>query len=235
MDIYDDSLSEIKDRFNKINLIDVGCARGQFLRTVKKYFTEIYSVGIDPLNHQQERHSYSLGDYNQYLQIAVDNVSEESFLNFYINNDDQASSLLEMDFENISNNINDINSKYYVTWANNLKINQTIKTRVLSLEMVIDSLESKDIHFLKIDAEGKDLDIVKSLGKYLNLPMFISIECSSHKNNNIRIFKNGCHRDEVVPYMLKNGFEIYKEVDYGMEKDNLTQVTDFVFINKKML
>lgn len=236
MEIYDDALLMIKNKFNKINLIDVGCARGQFLRIVKNYFTDVYSIGIDPLNHHQERYNYSNGDYTYYVQTAVDNVLKESFVKFYINSDDQASSLLEMDFENITNDLNDTDSKYYVTWANNLKIKDTMETKVVSLEMIIDNyFQFKDIHFLKIDAEGKDLDIVKSLGRYINSPMFISLECSSHKNNNIRIFKNGCHRDDVVPYMLNNDFEIYKELDYGMQKDNLTQVTDFIFINKKML
>ena len=60
------------------------------------------------------------------------------------------------------------------------------------------------------------------------------MECSSHRNNDIRIFKGGCHKLECVEFMDNHNFEIYDCNDYEYITHNLTQMSDIVFKNRKI-
>jgi len=234
MSIFNRSLDYLRARESKINIIDVGCARGEFLRIVKECFTDIFSIGIDPLNHFSERVNYSKGDYNYYLQYAIDNINDDvQTANFFINNDDQASSLLEMDFNNLTDNLNERDSKYYIKWFRNLGIHKIINVQVRSLQKILNEylLPQTKIHFLKIDAEGKDLDVVKSLGTWKSIPIFIGMECSAHNNKNIKIFKNGCHLNEILPYMESNNYSVFDKFMHEYDQSNLTQMCDIIFKN----
>ena len=235
METYKNALSELRNKTKEINIIDVGCARGAFLRHVKDFFEDVYSIGIDPLDHGAHRADYSLGDFTYYVQCAIDNVKEESTAKFFINSDDQASSLLEMDFENITSEVGERDSKYFIGGADNLSIRDTIEVNVTRLDKIIEKyIGNRAIHFLKIDAEGNDLNVVKSLGKFINYPLFIALECSSHSDDNIRIFKNGCHINDIIPFMEENGYRIYEKIDHSLDPDNRTQMHDLIFIKSKI-
>jgi FkbM family methyltransferase len=232
MDVNRNALLELKKRFDSINIVDVGCARGSLLKYTKRIFSDVFSIGIDPLNHEFER-----GNYNHFIQCAIDNVgSDDQVMSFYVNQDDQASSLLQMDFANISSDLDERDSKYYIRWAQNLKILREIEINVKSLKTILDEINFPGkIHLLKIDAEGKDLDVVKSLGDHASRVIFVSLECSSHKNDSIKIFKNGCHINDVIPYMNSIGFEVFENFDCEEDPNNLTQMSDIVFVNKSLL
>ena len=235
METYKNALKEIRNKTSKINIIDVGCARGAFLRHVKDFFTDIYSVGIDPLDHGNHRSDYSMGDFTHYIQCAIDNISDNTRAKFFINSDDQASSLLEMDFDNITENESEKESKYIIRSSDNLRITNVIEVDVTNLKNIIDRyFRDTEIHFLKIDAEGNDLNVVKSLFDYINYPHFIALECSSHSDENIRIFKNGCHINGIIPFMEENGYEIYEKIDHSLDPDNRTQMHDLIFIKAKI-
>ena len=237
MDVYKRLLCFLDSRVKHVNVVDVGCARGALPNYIHNsgYFSfeTMKIIGLDPLKHRETD-----GLYSKILYCAVDDVGPGVHsANFYINNVDQASSLLEMDFENISNDINEVEDKYYIEFANDLQINGRITVPVISLESVIDTLFEKDveIHFLKIDAEGKDLDIVKSmkLERTGRFPLFIALECSSHRiHPEKRIFKGGCHKDEVVEYMKSVGYSILDSVDCEYIEHNQTQMSDMVFVHR---
>lgn len=232
MDQHKNCLIELSKKYKNINIVDVGCARGALLSYARdmRVFDKIYSIGIDPLDHAHERPEYSA-----YLQCAVDNVgNKEEISDFFVNNDDQASSLLPMNFEHISDSLDERSEKYYVPWAKMLGIKSKISVRVFSLELILNKImPERKIHLLKIDAEGKDLDIVKSLGSWSSVPDFISLECSAHKNDEIRIFKKGCHVSDVIPYMEGIGYSVFERFNYEEIPNNLTQACDIIFINNQ--
>lgn len=233
METYKNALKEIRNQTSQINIIDVGCARGAFLRHVKDFFSDVYSIGIDPLDHGSHRSNYSMGDFTHYIQCAIDDVDADTKAKFFINSDDQASSLLEMDFDNITTDKSERESKYFIGCADNLGITEVTEVDVTTLKKIIDNyFDNTIIHFLKIDAEGNDLNVVKSLGDYIGYPQFIALECSSHQDSDIRIFKKGCHINEIIPFMEENGYEIYEKIDHSTDPDNMTQMHDMIFINK---
>ena len=109
---------------------------------------------------------------------------------------------------------------------------RTEKVWVLNLNTIIDYdwwlFVDQVIHFLKIDAEGKDLDIVESLSeKNLKRIKYISMEC---KNGEPR-YEGDRDIDECIEYMKSIGFD----VSFRWDADNKSQLSDVVFMNREEL
>ena len=84
------------------------------------------------------------------------------------------------------------------------------------------------IHFIKIDAEGKDLDIVESFSpETLKRIKYISMEC---KNGEPR-YEGDRDIDECIRYMESIGFD----VSFRWDSDNGSDLSDVVFINREEL
>ena len=107
----------------------------------------------------------------------------------------------------------------------------TIDVKVLNLSDIIDDEVEGIIHFVKIDAEGKDMDIVKSLKPNFHRIKYISIECT----NEIPRFEGEVNRKEFIEYFEENNFKVFDLIDYEFEDNNGTQMSDVVFINKREL
>lgn len=86
------------------------------------------------------------------------------------------------------------------------------------------------VHFIKIDAEGKDFDIVKSLSQsVLNRVKFISVECP---NSNPR-FSEEFTKDQFIKYFDSINFEVFYEYNTSTDPSNKSNLSDVIFINKK--
>ncbi len=81
--------------YEKVNVIDVGAARGSFIEELAGVFVEaglgdneIYSIGIDPFHREAEE------KYDTFIRACVDNVESPREEDLYIHDkDDQANSL----------------------------------------------------------------------------------------------------------------------------------------------
>ena len=187
--------------YEKINVIDVGSARGSFILELKKVYTgDIFSIGIDPIDH-------GIGDwYSKFYNVCVDNVDVPIKVEFFKNiNDDQASSLFSMDGKSLG------------------------ERDVLNLNNIInDVLPTETIHFIKIDAEGKDLDIVKSLKEEsLSRIVYIAVECVQSTPR----FEGEYVKGECISYFDSIGFDMY----YSYDTNNGSGISDVVFKNRSVL
>ncbi len=243
MEAYKKIIEYLRSKSDKITIIDIGCARSAFINEfLIKYFERnlIKSIGIDPLQHEGSFNAEK--NYTFYIKGCVDNI-EKGCINkskFYLNSIDQASSLLKINTKNFSSNLNDYENKFYypqdiIERLN--KIENIIEVNVYNLEDIIDKYLDKDeiIDFIKIDAEGKDLEIVKSIKSYLYKIKFIAVECSSHSQKDLAIFVNGSTINDCIEYFECNNFSIYDLTDYSTKEDNLTQMSDVVFINNNFI
>jgi hypothetical protein len=135
---------EYLEQFDFINIIDVGAARGALIRELvlpQRKPDSYFALGIDPLYHNSARY------YQKFLYRAIDNVEKKTFKKFYISSDDQASSLLKMNYDLLTTDLND-KERFYVPWADKLYNRLTIFTLVTSLQNVIDKyFNNKVIHF----------------------------------------------------------------------------------------
>lgn len=189
------------EHYEKINVIDVGSARGSFILELKKVYTgDIFSIGIDPIDH-------GIGaNYNKFYNACVDNIDKLTKVEFFKNlSDDQASSLFSMDGKSLG------------------------ERDVLNLNNIInDDLPTETIHFIKIDAEGKDLDIVKSLKEEsLSRIVYIAIECTQSTPR----FEGEYVKGECISYFESIGFDMY----YSYDTNNGSGISDVVFKNRSIL
>ena len=77
----------------------------------------------------------------------------------------------------------------------------SIKTK--RLDTFIEENAIKDIYFIKIDTQGTDFKVVKSLGKYIKNVRKIELEVQLKS-----LYKNSSNKDEIIKFMTENNFSI---------------------------
>ena len=136
-------------------------------------------------------------------KVAIDNVSSIKNMDFYCTDDRNTgcSSLL------------------LPTEILGLDIEKIDVVEVISLEFILDYIgfpENTPIKFVKTDAQGKDFDVIKSLGKYLK--NVVAMKCEYKTSGQ---YTNSNSESDFLNYMISNGFDLYKDNGY-----------DYFFINK---
>lgn len=147
----------------------------------------------------------TFNDNNFFLleRVAVDNVTSHEKMNFYCTDDRNTgcSSLLEP------------------TEILGLDVEKIDLVDVVSLEFILDYIgfpQNETIKFVKTDAQGKDFDVIKSLGKYLK--SVVAMKCEYKTSGQ---YVNSNSESDFLNYMIDNEFELYKDNGY-----------DYFFINK---
>jgi hypothetical protein len=138
------------------------------------------------------------------LQAAIDNVSKPMYADFYCTDlrNRGCSSLLKP----TSNLGLDVENVVYVD--------------VCSLSYILDQInfpKDKTIKFIKTDTQGKDYDVVRSLGEYLSLIEIIKSEYDVKGQ-----YLDSCSKDDFYEFMKKNNFNLLQ--DNGV---------DFIFVNNR--
>jgi len=188
--------------YDKVNVIDVGAAKGAFMQELEKIVDKdkIYSIGIDPKLD---------GDnlYDKFIVGCVDNVSSPTKVVLLVTSDEQASTICNPTYEP---------ERFE---------RQEEKVDVFNLDQIIQKyLPDVDIHFIKIDAEGKDYSILESLqDDTLKRVVFISVECM----NGYTRFEEEKNKCEVIEYMKSKNFDVF----YEHETNNGSNISDVVFKN----
>ena len=71
------------------------------------------------------------------------------------------------------------------------------------------------IDFLKIDTQGNDFNVIKSLGKMINKVDIIEAEIHIKP-----LYKNSFHKEEIIDFMEKNNFNLILEEENEIGLDN---------------
>jgi hypothetical protein len=87
----------------------------------------------------------------------------------------------------------------------NINKKKIVKTKTLK-NIIKKNLKNEIIHILKIDAQGNDLNIIKSIGNYLNNVMFIVMK--SNSDIITTLYKNSTHFSEDYAYLKSHNFEL---------------------------
>ena len=235
------AFASLKESYERINVIDVGAARASFMNELWHVFPRenIFSIGIDPINHHTSEkpggpivHKTSV-DYTCFLQCGVDNVGVITSRTFYMNSDDQTSSFSELLVDNLSHIEGDETKFWYSEdTINKIKNIEHVVPDVMvyPLQEVIDQhLPEGIIDFIKIDAEGKDLEIVKSINDETlkNRVKFITIECP----NKVPRFQGESIKMECINYMKSKNFKVFYQINYEDDPSNRSPMSDVVFVN----
>jgi FkbM family methyltransferase len=142
------------------------------------------------------------------IETALSNVEEQKVMDFYVNSKDCGTSSLFSHDE-----------KYLGP------IEKIIKIPVISLKMFFDKFpwdRFEYIDYIKIDAQGSDLNILKGAGDYLkNKVVFVTAE----PDGNQYYGANECNSNNITNYMLSQNFS----------KINHPNTKDPTFINNNYI
>jgi len=119
-------------------------------------------------------------------------------------------------------------------------IQNIVKTPVVSLQSILDCIDWERfpyIEHIKTDCEGKDFDVVKSIGKYLSNILYITSEMTS----NIHHWENSCNPQEFINFMIDSGFSCYHTgadlicINDKLEAKHHFDITQGLLLNYKTL
>ncbi len=144
----------------------------------------------------------------QLIPFALSNVEKKEEMYFYINSNDCGTSSL---FNHDEKHLGPIKNK--------------ISVPVVSLKMFLDEFpwdRFEYIDYIKVDAQGSDLNILKSAGNYLSEKVvFVTAEPDGHQY----IGADECNTPNITNYMISQNFV----------RVNHPNTCDPTFLNKKFL
>ena len=94
------------------------------------------------------------------------------------------------------------------------------------LSTLIRELDVDEIIHLKIDTQGHDFEVIKSLEDKIGIVRYIECEVQI---TDFEVYKNQSKKDEVINYLKENNFELVSS-----EKQTFDQEENLIFINKNL-
>ena len=198
--------------------IDIGACIGETIH----YFgncDKVYAIEPGKEEFIQLKEKYKNDKRIIPLNYAIAEENGSKSLNCYHNG--RFSSFLEFQKEGEFYNFCQGN----VEGFDNLKEKINVETK--RLDTFIDENNIDEIEFIKIDTQGYDLNVVKSLGKYIDKVKKIQLESQIQT-----LYKNSPLKDEIISYMTNNNFKLigneYGEISKDFEED-------LIFLNNKFI
>lgn len=205
-------------------IIDVGCHKGHFRDELfSQVKSPMFILGVDPLDFNVT------SKYNLYIQVAIANVDTPIVKEFYEYCESGCSSLMKMNTDVITHKESETN-KWFVPW----EIEELIFVHPVLVDSLAHILDSgrediKRVHLLKVDAQGMDIEVVKSLKHYLPKTNLIQIESVTTHDPNIVLYEGQSILEKDIEDMQQLGFNVL-----GINYPNYvfkTNEADVVFIN----
>ena len=225
----EDEISKILLSFEKkkLEILDIGCFQGKFSEKMNNLLKKKFKINFylfDP-NPNSKKYLKNLKINFIFFNIAID--IKEGIGKFYFNNQ----------FEGSGSSLSSLFSKnkYYnlsrrIFFLSVRPLFTVIKVKKKKLSSIFKKYKFKVVDVLKIDAEGSELNILKSGEKYLSKTNIIYVEISDKKKTWDKKYKKICS------ILKKNGFISHKvfRIPEGSIFTNL-KLCDCIFINKKLL
>jgi FkbM family methyltransferase len=197
-------------------IFDIGASNGIFS---KKYSHNAIVYAFEPNKTNIVKIRENCGHISNYniIEKAVSDIEGE--VDFYEANYTNSSSLLPFTDE-VSK------WKNPTTTTPMLKTVNTYKVCTMCLDNFIEqeNLQNTTIDFIKIDTQGHDLNVIKSLGKYIKNVREILCEVQI---TNFDLYKDQSTKNDLISHMKENNFEIRKVQPWSHNQEE-----NIWFINK---
>lgn len=203
---------------------DIGAHKGESINLFLKNFNinKIYSFESSPINYEiLKKNLPSLKKKFKTRYINIENITLGS---------ENKEGLLKQIDESSSSTLNNINteSKYFkrkqsLVYNSKKKIFfDEIKIRISTLEDYIDQNNINTVHFMKIDTEGYEYEVLKGLGKKFDAVKLIMFEHHYHD-----MLQKGYTFSDIHKLLTDNNFiKIFKA------KMPFRKTFEYVYINK---
>lgn len=101
------------------------------------------------------------------------------------------------------------------------------KVKCFKLSTLINELNIDNVVYLKIDTQGHDFEVIKSLGE--EIKKVNKIECEVQITD-FEVYKNQSKKNELIEYLKNNNFDLI-----STEKQTYGQEENLIFTNKKFI
>jgi FkbM family methyltransferase len=136
------------------------------------------------------------------INCAITSYDGEINFNYY---QDGTHSVLETNLDDISNFIDG----YSATNAKpeNWTAKKREKIKCYKLSTIIEQYKINKILYLKIDTQGHDFEVIKSLESYIDIVDFIECEVQV---TDFEIYKNQSKKEDILKFMSEHKFKLLK-------------------------
>ena len=176
---------------------DVGANDGYTFLDLASKNTDVIVYAFEPTPHLCNIIKSKIQHLNNYILIekAVSNFEGKSIFNVAGQANWGCSSLLQF------------SDKSKTEWPGrtDFVVTDKIEVDVIRLDNFIQQNSVKEIEFLHIDTQGSDLDVLRGLGKYIDIVKHGVIE-AANKEDILYIGQNT--KDECMNFLQEHGFKI---------------------------
>ena len=200
-------------------IIDVGSNYGEFALEIAARNPWVKVLAIEPNTNLSKKIKESCDLKNitniELINYAID--KNEGTCSFHISDhaDSGISSLLEFEKDKINND---------PYWSNrtDLHFDRKIEVQVKRLDSILNDKKINKIRFIKIDAQGVDLNVLESLGSYLEITDAGMLEVPGTLENNLYSGETADLK-KTLNTITKFGFKIYaiKPNDHAANEFNI--------------
>jgi FkbM family methyltransferase len=210
---------EAEEKRRKHIFFDVGASNGVKCLKWAKNYPQATVFAFEPLPKLFKELEAKA---RQYPNLHVFNFAisdkNKTGVSFYVSNDINCSSLHPFVRENIKK------------WKpppgrGNFKTKSVIEVTTKRLDTFMKEHGIKVVDFIKIDTQGHDLAVVKSLGSDLERVKEICLEVQIV---NFELYKGAATKDQVEEFMGKNKFEVFVTRSWSRNQEE-----NIWFINRK--
>jgi FkbM family methyltransferase len=189
--------------------IDVGAYDGEYTLPYARSNPSLRVFAIEPNPSVAAK---LIGAASNFFVVPIAISEEDGTANFYVNQFKASSSLLPLNPEGVKQ------------WVGGelLKVEKTITVPTMRLDTFMNMVGIKLVDFLKIDAQGMDLAVVKSAGGRLRDIQKIMLEVGVTKEH---VYCGEPSKDEVIAFLDSAGYRLVdaQQQTHGQE-ENLTFV-----------
>ena len=193
--------------------IDVGAHLGEYTIAMKKKYSSAKIYCFEPVPDIYAKLAVKLSKYSDVhlIQKAVD--IESGRATFYQANVPETSSLLPFDQSGIKQWIG----------GSSLRTVSTYQVDKIRLDKFIQEEKLSEIDFIKIDTQGTDLNVVKSLGDTLKNVREIVLEVPVVPFELYWGSSSITTKEAVIEYMKKHDFQLYNVENQSYDQEqNIT-------------
>ena len=211
-------LKNLKKNIYEIKtFIDVGSHKGTYTDLILKNFNVRQAFLFEPQKNIYKfiKKKYKLKKKIKIFNNAVSNKTK--IVKIFINKHDLTSSLTELNKKNLYLNFK---AKLFGTNVSEM-IEGSYDIKTIKLIDLIKKKKLKNIDLLKIDTEGHEKEVLKGLGKKINIIKVILIEIH---NDNIYLKYSS---SQIHKHLLKNKFYLQKRIKFPF-----TTWEDRIYIKK---
>lgn len=156
------------------------------------------------------------------INAAITSYDGEIEFNYY---QDGTHSVLKTNLEEIHKYIDgytgtNADIKNWTAW-------KTEKIKCYKLSSLIKELNIDEVMYLKIDTQGHDFEVVKSLEDQIGIVRYIECEVQI---TDFEVYKNQSKKEELIEFLIKNKFELIhtEKQTYNQEENLIFENTNFL-------